>query len=177
MSPESLIRADALNELAHTARSCPPGDLVEVGVYKGGSAFILAGVAREQKRPLFLFDTFKGIPVRDDRFDSHKIGDFSDTTADAVRAAIPEAIVVEGIFPWTLPSVRQRIGKIAFAHIDVDQYDSTHACCTQLAPLMAKGGVMVFDDYDVLDGAKLAVNECFGSRVEISKQGKARVRF
>lgn len=175
--PVSLIRHEALCDLMETARAAPDGDFVEVGVYKGGSARALWEVAKERQRRLFLFDTFTGIPCCDDRFDTHRIGDFSDTSIDAVRAAVPGAIIVQGIFPWTLPTVKQRLGPIAIAHIDVDQYDSTHACCSKLGPLMAAGGVMVFDDYDVLNSARLAVEECFAGRVEMSRAGKARVRF
>jgi hypothetical protein len=36
---------------------------------------------------------------------------------------------------------------------------------------------MVFDDYDVLPGARRAVDEAFGERVRISAGGKARVVF
>jgi hypothetical protein len=42
---------------------------------------------------------------------------------------------------------------------------------------MVLGGVMVFDDYDVLPGARRAVDELFGKSVELSAEGKARVRF
>lgn len=174
-SPVSLIRHDVLCELGELAKFCPAGDFVEVGVYKGGSATMLAQVAREQKRRLFLFDTFTGIPVRNEaKGDSHRVGDFSDTSVDAVRAAIPDAIIVQGIFPCTLTD---DVGPIALAHIDCDQYDSVRSCCIRLGPRMVAGGVMVFDDYDVLDGAKAAVDECFPGRVVISYQGKARVVF
>lgn len=170
---ESLLRYDVLVELVHTARQCPPGDFVEVGVYKGGTAAALAGVAREQGRRLFLFDTFKGIPHAS-AIDRHKVGDFADTSLKTIRKAIPDAICKAGVFPATLTP---EVGPIAFAHVDCDQYESVKACCKHLAPLMVLGGVMVFDDYDVLPGAKQAVDEAFGDRVTISKEGKARVVF
>ncbi|MGH7605410.1 MAG: TylF/MycF/NovP-related O-methyltransferase [Gemmatimonadaceae bacterium] len=170
----SEIAEDTLHELAEAARAAPPGDLVEVGVYKGGSATRLAEVAREQNRMLFLFDTFTGIPTADPEVDHHKIGDFGDTTLEAVRSAIPEAIFKPGIFPETLTD---DVGPIALAHIDCDQYASVKACCAAIAPRMVSGGVMVFDDYDVLPGAKKAVEEAFAGRVVMSARGKARVFF
>jgi predicted O-methyltransferase YrrM len=171
--PNSLINPFALEELVREVRSAPPGDIVEVGVYQGGSAARLAEVAREQGRRLFLFDTFTGIPYAGE-FDFHKVGDFSDTSEVAVRAAIPDAEIVPGLFPDTL---HEGVGPIALAHIDCDQYESVRACCKALEPRMIAGGVMVFDDYDVLNGARLAVEECFPGRVQFSEQGKARVRF
>ena len=174
MIPQSMLSPNVLNELMETARAAPPGPLVEVGVYKGGSAAHLAQVAREQGRELWLFDTFEGIPFQDPARDFHKVGDFSDTSLEAVREALPEAVCVKGIFPGTLPGF---LTGIALAHIDCDQYDSIRQSCLSLGPRMAAGGVMVFDDYDVLDGAKLAVDELFGDRVRISTQGKARVNF
>jgi O-methyltransferase len=174
VSLHSEIAADAINELADAARAAPAGDLVEVGVYRGGSAEALMGVAREQGRRLFLFDTFTGIPIADPKHDRHKVGDFGDTSLDAVQAALPDAIFKPGVFPWTLTD---EVGPIGLAHIDCDQYASVESCCVNLAPRMVKGGVMVFDDYDVLPGAKQAVEEAFAGRVVISKRGKARVYF
>jgi O-methyltransferase len=170
----SLIHPDKLIELRETARAAPPGDLVEVGVYQGGSAAYLAEVAKEQGRRLFLFDTFCGIPHANPAIDEHEVGDFRDTSVELVRSAIPEAIIAVGVFPETLTP---EVGPIALAHIDCDQHASVRACCERLGPLMAPGGVMVFDDYDCLPGARCAVDEAFGDRVKISEQGKARVYF
>jgi predicted O-methyltransferase YrrM len=174
VTPASIISPDLVNELVETARAAPPGDLVEVGVYQGGSAAALGGVAREQGRRLFLFDTFSGIPHADPERDHHKVGDFADTSLDSVRAAIPDAICMPGVFPDTLTP---DVGPIALAHVDCDQYASVRACCIALGPLMVPGGVMVFDDYDALQGARVAVDEVFGGRVQMSAKGKARVVF
>jgi len=171
---DSLLRPDVLNELIESARRAPPGDLIEVGVYQGGSAAGLAEVAREQGRRLFLFDTFTGMPHADPEVDVHRVGDFADTSLERVQQAIPEAICVPGVFPESLVP---ELGPIAVAHIDCDQYASVLACCRTLGPLMAEGGMMVFDDYDVLPGARRAVEEAFPGRVTISAQGKARVEF
>jgi O-methyltransferase len=174
----SLIRPDALNELAEAARAAPDGDLVEVGVYKGGSAWVLDMVGREQGRKVWLFDTFKGTPHANSKFDLHKKHDFCDVDIEEVRAVVPDSQLVVGVFPNTLKDADALgMGKVALAHIDCDQYRSVKACCEHLAKRMVPGGVMVFDDYDVLPGAKQAVDEVFGSRVAISAQGKARVYF
>ena len=174
----SLIRPDVLHELAETSRNAPAGDLVEVGVYKGGSAWILDMVGREQGRKVFLFDTFKGIPYAHSKHDVHKKDDFGDVVLEEVRAALPDSQLIVGVFPGTMKDAEALgLGKIAVAHIDCDQYKSVKACCEHLAKRMVPGGVMIFDDYDVLPGAKLAVDESFGGRVEFSPQGKARVYF
>jgi len=170
---QSIIAPEHLDELAETARSVPDGDFVEVGVYRGGSAQRLAEVARERGRRLFLFDTFTGIPLRDD-IDDHEVGDFGDTSLEDVQRAIPDARFCVGVFPDTLPA---DCGPIALAHIDCDQYRSVRDCCNYLAPRMVSGGVMIFDDPSCLYGASRAVTEAFNGRISYSARGKWRVVF
>lgn len=172
----SIISPDVLSEMYSDAiYDVPPaGCFVEVGVYKGGSAAMLYRIAQESGRELHLFDTFKGIPFADEG-DSHKVGDFSDTSVEELRRHMPEARFHVGVFPETLEGVT--LPKIALAHIDCDQYRSVKACCDRLGPLMAPQGLMIFDDYDCLLAARRAVDESFGSRVFIGRRGKARVRF
>ena len=172
MSAESLIQPDGIRSLCEMAALTPPGSFVEVGVYKGGSAYELAKVAREQCRPLYLYDTFTGIPYYDkESGDSHRIGDFNDTSADAVRNLIPDAIVIPGIFPDSMHLFNP--GPVAFAHIDADQYQSIKESISALWPIMVDGGVMLFDDYKCLDGATLAVHEVFGQDLPTTASGKA----
>ena len=174
----SLIRPDALNELAEEARRAPQGCLVEVGVYKGGSAWILDMVGREQNRKVWLFDTFRGTPHANSKLDVHKKTDFGDVDVEELMAALPDSQLVVGVFPNTLKDADALgMGRIALAHIDCDQYRSVKACCESLMKRMVPGGVMIFDDYDALPGARQAVDEVFSGRVEMSAQGKARVRF
>lgn len=171
-APDSLLHPDNIRSMCEVARACPPGCFVEVGVYKGGSAWHLAAVAKEQGRELFLYDTFTGIPYQRAGLDAHVVGDFGDTSAEAVKAAVPEAYVVPGIFPASIMAMPP----VAFAHVDADQYDSIKGCCEALGPLMVHGGAIVFDDYDCLPGATLALQET-GWRIEKTATNKAIVRF
>lgn len=171
----SVINPDHLAELEREAAAAPPtGCLVEVGVYQGGSAARLAAVASRQGRALWLFDTFTGIPESTAEVDFHQVGDFGDTSAAAVRAALPAAHIVVGDARTTLPLADT--GPVAFAHVDCDQYDTTREVIRTLVPRMMRGGTIVFDDYGCLGGATRAVDELLGG-VELSAGGKARVRF
>ncbi len=167
----SAISGTALGELAEAVRTAPAGDVVEVGVWRGGSAWVMSEFLRGRR--LFLFDTFTGIPCKAD-VDRHEIGDFGDTSAEAVQQLLPHAILKVGVFPDTLTD---DVGPIAVAHIDCDQYESVKACCVHLGPRMVKGGVMIFDDPDVLAGAMQAMNECFPGRAVQAPSGKWRVWF
>jgi O-methyltransferase len=158
--PYSAIDAGSLSRMAELARRTPPGCFCEVGVYKGGSAWYLAEIAREQDRKLHLFDTFTGIPHAEPD-DSNAIGEFSETTADEVRAAIPDAEIHVGVFPSTMPWF---IGPVAFVHCDCDQYASVRAVIDTFWPEMVSGGIIVFDDENTT-GGKRAIKETFGGKV------------
>jgi hypothetical protein len=165
----SLLSPAAIADLRELAAAAPPGCFVEVGVYQGGSAQHLAEIAAAQGRALYLYDTFRGIPVQGP-LDSHPVGDFGDTSAEAVREAIPAAIVVEGVFPDS----KMAMPPVAFAHIDCDQYESVARAILALTPLMAPGGVMLFDDYKCLDGATTAVHDMLGeAALRPTRAGKA----
>ncbi len=168
---QSAISERAVEDLCDIAAHAPPGAFVEFGVYRGGSALKLAAVARAQNRPLYLYDTFTGIPFKDE-IDSHAVGDFRDTDVAGVRAAIPDAVVVQGLFPESLIDMRP----IAFVHVDADQYRSVKAACEVFPPLMVDGGLMLFDDYGCLKGATAAVHEHFRG-FERTRHGKALVRI
>lgn len=173
----SLINPQQLAELCAFASTMPPGDFVEVGVYRGGSAVELAKVAQDQGRTLWLYDTFTGTPCQHERDSHHKVGDFADTSVDAVKRLIPEAKFVVGDCRETLKGKAAGKGKVAFAHIDCDQYESVAACIKELGPRMVKGGVMWFDDYRCTNGATFAVDELLGDRVELHPCDKYFVRF
>jgi O-methyltransferase len=172
--PLSCVDPVNIERLLEEARSVPAlGCFVEFGVYKGGTAFHLAKIAREKSVPLYLYDTFNGIPNETEGKDVFRVGDFSDTNLDKVRALIPDAIFCAGVFP---DSVVELPDAISFAHIDCDQYQAYKDAWRIFSPLMIKGGVMIFDDYPIIKGAKLAVDEVCGDRVKI-ELGKGVVRF
>ena len=176
MIPASLVGPPVIKNLVKVACSTPQGCFVEVGVYKGGTAWFLSRLAEKQQRQIFLFDTFTGIPYQGE-FDPCEVGKFNETTFDEVRRTIPYAKVVQGIFPQSVEEQEIDLPDVAFVHIDCDQYQSIIESCKFLAPLMVKGGIMWFDDYGCLEGATRAVDELFKNRIETSFCGKVFVRF
>ena len=150
------------------------GNFVECGVAAGGSSAMLAAViARHSKRPrkLFSFDTFEGLPTPT-QFDTHQ-----DRSAEALgwgagTCAAPEASLrevcdklgvgtfvepVKGLFSESLPASRERVGLIAFLHMDGDWYSSTSEILENLFDRVVSGGFIQIDDYGYWDGCRRAV--------------------
>ena len=126
-----------------------PGALVELGVYKGNSAAMLAALGREYGRQTILFDTFEGFDPRDltgiDR--GHKMN-FTDTSLGGVKALVGEAGVtyVQGYFPASLEGVTLP-DRIAVAHVDCDLHDPMKAALEHFYGRMSPGGLMILHDY------------------------------
>lgn len=143
-----------------------PGDVAEVGVYRGGSAGLLARLLPD--RTLHLFDTFVGTPAIVHELDNHhKAGDFADTSLGEVKAFLADHAHVRfhpGLFPETAQALTDY--RFILVHVDCDLYRSVRACCEFFYPRMVPGGVMVFDDYREATclGAKAAVDEFFVGR-------------
>jgi O-methyltransferase len=144
-------------------------DAAEVGVYRGGSAKLLAEVFRPRNKPLHLFDTFAGMPPSDEACDLHKQGDFRDTSLGAVREYLRGYENIN-FYPGFFPATAKPAEKLSFClvHIDVDIYRSVMDCCEFFYPRMERSGIMVFDDYGLVTcpGAKLAVDEFFADKTE-----------
>lgn len=145
------------------------GDVVEVGVYKGGTARLLAKVFESTDKTIHLFDTFSGMPQSDPSKDIHKEGDFSDASLESVKNYLHDCQNVRfypGLFPITSKPVTENT--FCLVHIDVDIYKSAMDCCKFFYPRIDKGGIMIFDDYGVLDcpGIKMAVDEFFSDKQE-----------
>lgn len=155
--PEDRCRA--LFDLASRA-SVLDGDVAEVGVYKGGTALMLAEVF--PRRTVYAFDTFGGMPGTADVLDVHKPGDFADTSIEAVRAALAGHANVDlrlGLFPETARGLESRV--FCFAHFDGDLYQSCRDFISFFSPRMVPGGIMVFDDWEWhgCPGVKRAIGE------------------
>ena len=156
----SIIAPSQLQAMVQLAGAMPEGAFAEIGVFGGGSAYLLYQVARLQGRELHLFDTFTGTPFFIDGLDKHKIDDeFANPLAPArIRDVMPEAKLHVGVYPETHP---QDMPPVAFIHCDCDQYESYIAVLDHMWPLVVKGGAILFDDYPYLAGAKKAVEERF----------------
>lgn len=169
--PFSLVAKSHINNLLSLAAATPPGCFVEVGVYKGGTGWHLDQLAKTQGRQCYLYDTFTGIPYRDE-VDFHQVGDFKDTDFEEVVRMMSVSTVVKGIFPESAVEMPP----VAFVHLDCDQYRSIIDSCTYLVPKMVDGGVIWFDDSPVLPGAEKAVRELFGEHVQ-EMNGKHFIRI
>jgi hypothetical protein len=182
-SPErviSLIRA-----VEHITRQAIPGDIVECGVWRGGSMMAAARTLLrlgDTARTLHLFDTFEGMPPPTD---------IDRTTADGALAAdllAAEAQDRETSVNWAvagLDLVRANLGsvgypadqiryvvgkvedtipqaapeRIALLRLDTDWYESTRHELIHLYPRLVPGGLLIVDDYGHWGGARRAVDE------------------
>jgi len=152
------------------------GDFAECGVYKGGSAFLIADTLMKSSvynKQVHLFDTFTGMPEmtkQDPASNAVWEGRFGDTSATAVREYLhrfPSVVIHPGLIPETLQAAKDK--QFAFVHIDVDLYQTHLDCCSFFYNRMVKGGVLIFDDYGrsfFRTSARQAVDEFFKGKLE-----------
>jgi O-methyltransferase len=162
------LRLYMLYQLVKQTRRLP-GAVAEVGVYRGGTARFIARLLAGH-RPLFLFDTFAGMPDTHPTHDFVRRGDFADTSLEQVRAYLADARNVTfcpGLFPESAGPARDQT--FSLVHVDVDIYASILSCCEFFFPRMNPGGVMVFDDYGLITcaGAKIALDEFCAAHGEV----------
>jgi len=168
IAPWTLVSEDRCYVLATLASQASQldGEFWECGVYRGGTAMLFAERLSTAGTRLRLFDTFEGMPETDAARDTHKAGDFSDTSLEAVRSRVHGNFVHfhKGLIPETFSGLES--SRIAFAHVDVDIYSAILACCEFIFPRLCVGGFMVFDDYGFpsCPGARSAVDEFFRER-------------
>lgn len=165
-----------------------PGDVVECGVWRGGSAAIAAESLREAgdlNRTIWLYDTFnwtwdEPLDVDELQLPSGDVklrdllasvtGSVQDEGSDqeSVLATVcgygyPSTLVrcVEGLVQDTIPD--HSPDSIALLRLDTDLYDSTRHELEHLYPRLTLGGVLIIDDYGKYSGATKAVDEYFAN--------------
>lgn len=170
-APQTLVPPDSCYVLQTLLQQTlqVQGDVWECGVYKGGTAAMMAAMLKDAGsfKKLHLFDTFAGMPETNATKDWCRKGDFADTSVEAVTSNVghPEISVIhQGFIPHSFAGLEN--ARIAFAHIDLDIYQSILDSLDFIWPRLSVGGLVVFDDYGLLTcpGARAAVDEFFKDR-------------
>jgi len=129
--------------------------VVEAGCGKGSSTAKLSQAVDRVGGTLHVFDTFRGIPANDEEhqnLDGRRVvfregafrGSLTSVRKTVARHGCIEACTFhKGLFADTLPALE---GSVDVALLDVDLIASTETCIRQLAPRMARGGVLFSQD-------------------------------
>jgi len=126
-----------------------PGDMVEVGVWKGDCARFIHSFAPE--RNLYLFDTFEGIPDLENKTLSDDTR-FRDTGVDIVRRAVGPSehiIIKQGIFPDTTVGLENSV--FAFVSLDLDTYEGILEGWRFFYPRVSRGGFIFVHDFNWIE--------------------------
>jgi hypothetical protein len=161
------------------------GDIVECGVWRGGSSMLAALALLERKnadRCLYLYDTFSGMsePTERDRdvantparalLDVAPASDHPDVWARAELEDVRRNLLSTGYPQEKIRFVRGKVedtipaelpDRIALLRLDTDWYESTYHELEHLFPRLVNHGVLIIDDYGHWMGAKAAVDEYF----------------
>ena len=205
VKPWTMTSPEKLNALIlsvrHVVKHDIPGDIVECGVWRGGSMQAAARTlmeAGDTSRHLYLLDTYEGMsePTEKDRrgHDGAAAADLLETspkesgvwavaTLEDVQQGMaqigyPEAQVhyVKGLVEQTVPE--QAPEQISILRLDTDWYESTKHELEHLYPRLSSGGVLLLDDYGWWEGAKTAVDEWLeetGERLLLLRMAEGRV--
>lgn len=172
-----------INAVTYISDNQISGDIVECGVWRGGSimAAALMLLARgDTTRNLYLYDTFEGMsaPTQFDKsFDGvaaqtqmHQeagkwcYASIEDVRENVLSTGYPKKKIyfvkgkVEDTIPQTIPA------HLALLRLDTDWYESTKHELVHLYPRLAPEGVLIIDDYGHWQGARKAVDEYFAEQ-------------
>jgi O-methyltransferase len=186
VQPYTMTTPERIASLCHAveyvAQNKIPGDIVECGVWMGGSvmAAILTLLRHgSNERQIYLYDTFQGMtpPLDIDRAAQsgrsasemmantpRTEGIWCSSTLEEVRKNVlalgypsDRIVFVSGRVEETVP--KRSPAKIALLRLDTDWYESTHHELAYLYPLLTPCGVLIIDDYGHWEGAKKATDE------------------
>ena len=149
-----------------------PGDLVETGVWRGGSAILMRAVLKaygETSRRVIVADSFQGLPQPDpvryprDAGDiHHQLESYLGVSLEEVKANFARYGLLDeqvqflpGWFRDTLPSAP--VEKIAVLRLDGDMYESTMEALVNLYDKVSDRGFVILDDYGALPNCRAAV--------------------
>lgn len=143
-----------------------PGDIAEVGVFKGGSAKIICSAKGEKS--LHLFDTFEGLPKVEDidmvwPFYEGKFAASYDSVKNYLKNE-SNLFFYKGLFPKTSEPVKEKT--FSLVNLDVDTYDSTKKCLEFFYTRMSSGGIILSHDYITAPGVKKAFDDFFENKTE-----------
>jgi len=154
----SLVTKPRCKELWDSVESIKDleGDLIEVGVWRGGTGVLIAEQMKNLnlKDKLYLCDTFKGVVKsgKEDKF--YHDGEHADCSLNILnnlftnyfRISKNTYTICEGIFPEETGHMITS-EKIKFIHLDVDVYQSTKDAFEFLFPKLVSNGLIIIDDY------------------------------
>lgn len=154
-----------------------PGNFVECGSYKGGSAALLAVVIKQyslRPRLIYAFDTFEGMPEPTEADKHNGIpANLTPWGAGTLKAPLTDnlevicqsldvrdiVLPVKGLFAQTLPESKSAVGSISLLHADGDWYESTMDIFNNIYDSVVPNGFIQIDDYGHWDGCKKAIHE------------------
>lgn len=128
-----------------------PGDVVECGTWKGGSAVNLSLACRIAGRKLRIFDSFEGLPPAaegDREAKNYTAGEYMGRLDEVKRnieryGAIEVCEFVQGWFEDTLPKLDR---PVLLAFLDVDLEASLHTCVRYIWPNLVDKGYIFTDE-------------------------------
>jgi O-methyltransferase len=162
-----IYRCYEIWSLIAEASKLPKGDLIEVGVWRGGTGALIAAQSARlaPSAHVFLCDTFTGVVKTGVNDTIYEDGMHADTSSGIVEHLLnslhlKNASLLQGIFPeQTADTIQDH--RFRFCHIDVDVYESAKDVCEWIWPRLEVGGMIVFDDYGMrgTEGVQRFVDE------------------
>jgi O-methyltransferase len=189
VEPFTMTTPERVWALMSAVRYCSsniPGDFVECGVWRGGSAMVMAYTLLElgiTDTKIWLYDTFEGmthpsshdvelasgIEARDlmaaaglKKENSRNVWCYAtqDDVSENLRTTgypVSSVHLVKGDVVNTLK--REAPDRISLLRLDTDFYESTLCELETLYPRLQPGGVCIIDDYGYWSGSKKATDE------------------
>lgn len=147
-------RCFELWRLVEQSAKLEAGVLIEIGVWRGGTAALIAMQARDLGLcdTVYACDTFSGI-VKAGAEDPHYVGgEHADTSRRSVEQFFYKTLkldniqILTGVFPEETGGLVENL-KFRFCHVDVDVYQSAKDVTEWIWERLVPGGMIVYDDY------------------------------
>ncbi len=155
------------------------GDIFEFGVFKGSSLMRLAAfrkILNIDDKIIYGFDIFGKFPKQKIAEDNKFIKNFEKKSGIGISKKdlnnflklkkFLNIKLIQGDIMKTLPRFLKlnKNLKISLIHIDVDVYHPSKLILESLYNSLSAGGIIMFDDYSIIEGETKAVNEFFSNK-------------
>ena len=177
--PKSMRFFSLIQNIEYILNKKKVYDFVECGCWKGHSSYIISKLIKNNKKKInfHIFDSFEGLSnstTEDDIYHRKKNKDkakiqsyFKSDQFFVEKKVLKEFNFVKTYKGWIPERFKDlKVNKFSFVHLDVDLYQPTIESLKFFYPKLAKGGIIICDDFNVtgFPGATKAWNEYFKNK-------------